>query len=946
MSLCEEQNDNGRGEEEEEEEETLAPDASPPQEQPAANTDVSASPLQHLEELLWLGRISRTNVAKLKAFYELLQDTLQRTRDSETRLLEEAKGCRAELERLRAGEAGAEEQGGPEDPESEVTHLRRQLLGTYDELKAAEDRDYETQHKLKCLQEEKLSLEKESQLQLKPSELESRAKALRDKHEDLRREVAQRQLEVRSLMEDLESSEEQMSKGWKELEDKREIVLLKEAEKAQLICVPDQILKEAQRKHFKKEVALKKSEALSAEIAEMEKRAKDAGLRNSSLRSKTEELNEESEALRAQVEVGHAKHRELLRELDLRKEEKVELLGNRGLLEMKLQSIMSDRKQLHKTHSVQLREKNRQMQTLMRMERMLATATERLERTRSIYNELQAQLDAVPKRDSSIQQRMELQREVDALKVSLEKQLLVAEEESQKQQHYGMVQELLRHSNNLSEELQNLRCLTKIKAEERGQKHRELLRAQRLNQHVQQELLEKDLIIADHNKLNATLQSRLSQYCKLSHMVTEEKNKYVRLKQMTVQTVSELKEQLKVQENEAEIQRSLVVSKDRSLTKAHVKINNSSKTRDKLRNDISKMALKCRQISQDFEDNELELARLGQMIKLHQDALTDTNGDLETARQRRNFLGLQLLEQEEVLLSYTNELSARDAAIAERNMELETAEKEARDLRLAIREEKRQIDLRKKEVLQEKWLEGEIATLQIELAEALDKTFASLNQPADYKELKGKDPSSVELLHKIEQLEGNLAERERQVLERQLLLDQVTRLSEPLGERVESCQQHRLSLAKKLNEVRTNIMDTNHRLMVLAAEFSIKQATTLSLQQEIKEKEHQVDRCREQQEQGLPPCPEIEEEWRRMLRDKRRRQRDKEERERMVEEDEWNQLPDGDYTTAEPRPNAYIPQTDLLPLPRPYGAQAPFRPSQAGANIRHIRKPALKSVEM
>lgn len=45
--------------------------------------------------------------------------------------------------------------------------------------------------------------------------------------------------------------------------------------------------------------------------------------------------------------------------------------------------------------------------------------------------------------------------------------------------------------------------------------------------------------------------------------MTEEKNKYVRLRQMTVQTVSELKEQLKVQENEAEIQRSLIVSKDR-----------------------------------------------------------------------------------------------------------------------------------------------------------------------------------------------------------------------------------------------------------------------------------------------------------------------------------------------------------------------------------------------
>lgn len=46
-------------------------------------------------------------------------------------------------------------------------------------------------------------------------------------------------------------------------------------------------------------------------------------------------------------------------------------------------------------------------------------------------------------------------------------------------------------------------------------------------------------------------------------MVTEEKNKYIRLRQMAVQTGSELKERLKVQENEAEIQRSLVVSKDR-----------------------------------------------------------------------------------------------------------------------------------------------------------------------------------------------------------------------------------------------------------------------------------------------------------------------------------------------------------------------------------------------
>lgn len=64
--------------------------------------------------------------------------------------MEEAKRYCAELERLRAQEVRVEEQNRPqEEPESEVNALRRQLLGAYDELKAAEDRDFKTQHKLK-----------------------------------------------------------------------------------------------------------------------------------------------------------------------------------------------------------------------------------------------------------------------------------------------------------------------------------------------------------------------------------------------------------------------------------------------------------------------------------------------------------------------------------------------------------------------------------------------------------------------------------------------------------------------------------------------------------------------------------------------------------------------------------------------------------------------------
>ncbi|KAK1907014.1 Coiled-coil domain containing protein 146, partial [Dissostichus eleginoides] len=844
---------------------------------------------------LSLGKISQNKAAKLKSSYRLLCETLKSSQDSELHLLGEAKRCRVELQRLQAELERAEEQSTSEQPESEVNELRQHLLQACNELKAAEDREYKTQHRLRCLWEEKRYLQKENEIQPEPAELESRTKVLQEKHEDLRKEVSERRLEVRSLTED--------------------------AERARLISIPEQVLKEIERKHSKKESAMKKMETLNVEISEMEQHVKEVEERNLVLRWKKKEMNEELEGIRAKVEGSQRESRQLLKEQEVSREEEAECTGNRGILEMKLQNIMCDRKHLYESQSVQLKEKNRQTQALKRMEQALILANEQLEHTQSIYNIIKSQLDAVPNQEARIQQRMELQGEVDALKVGFGQQLSVAEEENQKTQQCGLIQDLLRESNRLREELHNLSCLTQIKVEERGQKHRDLLRAEQLNQHVRTELREKDQIIMDHKKLNATLQRRVLQYCKLCNMITEEKNKYVKLKQIASQTIAELTEQIKVLGNETEIQRSIVLIKNRSLTKARMRLSNSSKIRDKLNNDISKVAWKHRQITQEYEDDKLELMKLTEMINVQEQALLETNRNHETAIQRRNSLGVQLLEHEEVLFSSYEKVNIQEAAITKGYMTLETLEKETRDLQLEINEEERQIDLKKKELPLRKKSEEDITMLQIELSEARDETLEGLNRTIGYKELKGNDPTTVELIKKIEQLEMSLSDQERRLLEKQLLVDQVTRLSQPLSKRAENCQQDRLSLAKKstpshplvvfgacalhvrstvgikefpehytslnslflssLNELRTHVIDSNQRMMAVSAELSMKHATALSLQQEIKEKEFQMDRCQRQPEEGLPTCPELEKEWRRMLRDRKRRRRDKEERERV-----------------------------------------------------------------
>ncbi|MCJ8736274.1 hypothetical protein PDJAM_G00257100 [Pangasius djambal] len=126
--------------------------------------------------------------------------------------------------------------------------------------------------------------------------------------------------------------------------------------------------------------------------------------------------------------------------------------------------------------------------------------------------------------------------------------------------------------------------------------------------------------------------------------------------------------------------------------------------------------------------------------------------------------------------------------------------------------------------------------------------------------------------------------------------------------------------------------------MAVVSELAMRQTQALCLQQERREKEFELDVCQRRLEMGLAPSDTIEQEWLRQTRAQQKLQ--------MTEEEAWSQLPNGVYTTADLRPNSYIPAEGSLPLPKPYGALAPFKPSEPGTSMRHIRKPQPKPLEI
>lgn len=50
-------------------------------------------------------------------------------------------------------------------------------------------------------------------------------------------------------------------------------------------------------------------------------------------------------------------------------------------------------------------------------------------------------------------------------------------------------------------------------------------------------------------------------------------------------------------------------------------------------------------------------------------------------------------------------------------------------------------------------------------------------------------------------------------------------------------------------------------------------------------------------------------------------------------------------TTAKPRPNAYLPEATIegsLPIPKPYGDNAPFKLPHPNSQLRNLRKSIAK----
>jgi len=454
-------------------------------------------------------------------------------------------------------------------------------------------------------------------------------------------------------------------------------------------------------------------------------------------------------------------------------------------------------------------------------------------------------------------------------------------------------------------------------------------------------------VIMDLTKKNAETSIKLDDFSKLYDTVKSDRNKYVNQIQASAQALAEMKEKIKILQNEVEILRNESVAKDKALSKERLEHQNAFYARDQLRAETNKSVAAVKDKEGQVAQLVAEIENLNSLINGIEKEMLKLKKRYEIAVEERNYTGIQLIDRNDELCILYEKSNMQQSVLKKGEVVIRDKEEEIRMIDLQVAELCRDIEVTRRKLPQIPELEQQIVTLQSQLEEEralAERLSAELEAPENskrWRKLEGKDPEPEDLAAKLQVLEERLNDKKEQLLEKDLVLEEVTNLANRLRTQALEGREDTLELAKRVNDFQARIKSTTRRMMSTVSELSMYQATAMKLAQENQGKEELVQAQTQNLEADLPPTEEIEREWLRYEQELTRRTSEAFAK-NVLQETAPAQIT---QTTAEPRPNAYIPD-DIVGIPKPYGALAPFKPQEPGTTMRHIRKPVLREIEL
>jgi len=492
---------------------------------------------------------------------------------------------------------------------------------------------------------------------------------------------------------------------------------------------------------------------------------------------------------------------------------------------------------------------------------------------------------------------------------------------------------------------------------QREVKEREAIRtAQHANDTTEKTHLKQLELLDLQTKIHDTIRA-INEFRALHDLIRKERDRLIHTNQTCAKAFHQINHKSNTLNQEFETLKHTLHHKQNTLQKQQYTHEAKRAKRATLRSQISKLRATFNDKNQQKDRQHVQIDKLNAALTALRRELTRLTQKTHAIDQSKAFVADQVDDRKTEFCKLLMKANFYEQTLKKGEIDMQKREEECHILNLQQNELRRQIDVIQKQLAQMPQFTDKIDKLNTQLQAEQNITKDLCQKLEDPKEQlrqytnadasdrqSGADPDEEHLTAKINVLEQMLSNNKENLLEKNLVLEELTNLTDRLRTSAKQTQLKTRPIIQKVNDYKSKVRDVNRSTMAIVSELSMYQATAIKLEEEKQLQEDILRDAVDKVEQGQPPTDEAAKELTRIEYDHNAS---------MINTSSSSFITEGQFypcanalrTTALPRPTAYIPEDDMG-IPKPYGAMPPFKPTDAGSTMRHIRQPLPQKIQL
>ncbi|XP_046850277.1 cilia- and flagella-associated protein 58-like [Xenia sp. Carnegie-2017] len=489
----------------------------------------------------------------------------------------------------------------------------------------------------------------------------------------------------------------------------------------------------------------------------------------------------------------------------------------------------------------------------LRLTKLRETIQRKLRNTEDQKMEVEQQKEILKSQISGLEKELEAskkQAEVDKKVIDdlvrerdiLNKNLLKAASATQKQ--LGLVRLNEQTRKNLEQEIQNYKDEAqkqrKIIFQLEKERDRYINEAGELTQKVLQHMEDvkvREMQIFDYKKKIAEAETKLKQQQNLYEAVRSDRNLYSKNLIESQDEITEMKRKLKIMNHQIDQLKEEISAKESALVKEHLEHQRVEKEKDTLKAELQRMKQEAAESKAYIEQQESEERKLLKIISEADQERMRQKKELDQVISERDILGTQLVRRNDELALLYEKIKIQQSTLNKGEIQYRQRLEDIRLLKLEIKKLRREKGILTKNVANIEDLRREVYHTQRELlrertrCKALEEELENPMNIHRWRKLEGSDPSTYEMIQKIQTLQRRLIQKTEEVVENELLIQEKEKLYMELKQIL--ARQPGPEVAEQVQLYQHTLKDKTKQLKSMASELNMYEVQVKEYQYEL-----------------------------------------------------------------------------------------------------------------